>query len=141
MPAETSAWHYRRSRRKATSETSVEDGKSKVLKLRPGLKYTRHSYRVAVQRACKRAGIEPAIGFHILRHTHGSMLAMKGVPLGVIAKQLGHADTRVTERHYAHLAPSYVAETIRASFPNLGITDKSTVVPISETAISRRSTG
>ena len=60
--------------------------------------------------------------FHILRHTHGSHLAMNGVPMGVIAAQLGHADTRMTEKHYAHLAPSYVAQTIRANFPVLGLT-------------------
>jgi intergrase/recombinase len=29
---------------------------------------------------------------------------MKGVPLAVIAAQLGHADTRICERHYASLA-------------------------------------
>ena len=64
--------------------------------------------------ACKHAKIKPAVSFHVLRHTHGSTLAMKGVPMGVIAEQLGHADTRMTEKHYAHLAPSYVADTIRA---------------------------
>jgi integrase len=47
---------------------------------------------------------------------------MRGVPLGVIAEQLGHAGTRMTEKHYAHLAPSYVADTIRAHFPRFGIT-------------------
>lgn len=77
--------------------------------------------------ACKRAKISPAVSFHVLRHTHGSQLAMKGVPLAVIARQLGHADTRMTERHYAHLAPSYVADTIRANFPTLGIIGKSKV--------------
>jgi integrase len=77
--------------------------------------------------ACKRAKITPAISFHVLRHTHGSTLAMRGVPLPVIAKQLGHADTRMTERHYAHLAPNYVADTIRANFPTLGIVPKSNV--------------
>jgi len=48
-------------------------------------------------------------------------LVMRGVPMGVIAEQLGHAGTRMTEKHYAHLAPSYVAETIRAHFPKLGL--------------------
>jgi integrase len=52
------------------------------------------------------------------------------VPMGVIAEQLGHADTRMTEKHYAHLAPSYVADTIRAHFPTLGIAEESTVMPI-----------
>lgn len=61
------------------------------------------------------ARIEPAVSFHILRHTYASVLAMRGVPLGVIAAQLGHADTRMTERHYAHLAPNYVADTVRAA--------------------------
>ncbi len=77
--------------------------------------------------ACARAEIIPAISFHVLRHTHGSILAMKGVPMPVIAKQLGHADTRMTERHYAHLSPSYVADTIRENFPTLGIVEKSNI--------------
>lgn len=46
---------------------------------------------------------------------------MAGVPLQVVAANLGHRDTRMTERHYAHLAPSYVADTIRAAMPKLGI--------------------
>ncbi|TIU99945.1 MAG: site-specific integrase [Mesorhizobium sp.] len=73
------------------------------------------------------AKITPRARFHDLRHTHASALAMAGVPMGVIATQLGHSDTRVTERHYAHLAPSYVADTIRAHFPKLGIGEKSNV--------------
>jgi integrase len=80
--------------------------------------------------ACHRAKIKPAVSFHVLRHTHGSTLAMRGVPMGVIAEQLGHADTRMTEKHYAHLAPSYVADTIRAHFPTLGIGGDETVVPL-----------
>jgi integrase len=78
----------------------------------------------------ERAKIKPVISFHVLRHTHGSTLAMRGVPMGVIAEQLGHADTRMTEKHYAHLAPSYVADTIRAHFPTLGIAGETTVMPL-----------
>ena len=77
--------------------------------------------------ACKKAKISPSIRFHDLRHTHGSTLAMKGVPMGVIAAQLGHADTRLTEKHYAHLAPSYVSDTVRTNFPDLGIVPDSNV--------------
>lgn len=72
-----------------------------------------------MREACARAGIVPAVGFHVLRHTHGSLLAMRAVPMAVIARQLGHADTRMTEKHYAHLAPNYVADTIREGFPRL----------------------
>jgi integrase len=88
-----------------------------------------HQQRPLAQ-ACKKAKIKPAVSFHVLRHTHGSTLAMKGAPLAVIAKQLGHADTRMTERHYAHLAPNYVADTIRAHFPELGIVPASNVTTL-----------
>ncbi len=72
-----------------------------------------------MKEACAGARIKPA-GFHILRHTYASLLAMAGAPLNVIAKNLGHADTRMCEKHYAHLAPSYLAETIRKFAPALG---------------------
>jgi integrase len=85
-----------------------------------------HQQRPLAQ-ACERARIEPPATFHILRHTYASTLAMKGVPMGVIAAQLGHSDTRMTEKHYAHLAPNYVSETIRASMPSFGIIDNSNV--------------
>ena len=78
--------------------------------------------------ASARAKLDPPATFHILRHTYGSALAMKGVPMGVIAAQLGHADTRMTERHYAHLAPSYVADTIRAALPGFGIVPPANLV-------------
>jgi integrase len=68
--------------------------------------------------ASVRARIEPPATFHILRHSYASALAQRGVPMGVIATQLGHSDTRMTEKHYAHLAPSYVADTIRAALPD-----------------------
>jgi integrase len=86
--------------------------------------------RRPLQEASRIAGINPAVNFHILRHTHGSHLAMNGVPMGVVAAQLGHADTRMTEKHYAHLAPSYIAETIRANFPRLGLSEPTAVVPL-----------
>jgi hypothetical protein len=55
---------------------------------------------------------------------------MKGVPMAVIAEQLGHSNTRMTERHYAHLAPSYVGNTVRAAFGTLGVVEPSTLVPM-----------
>jgi integrase len=80
--------------------------------------------------ACTAARIDPTVNFHGLRHTYASRLAMRGVPLAVIAQQLGHADTRMVERHYGHLAPSYVADTVRAAFGTLGILEPLNVVPI-----------
>ena len=52
---------------------------------------------------------------------------MNGVPLAVVAQNLGHTDTRMVEKHYAHLAPSYVAQAIRAAAPEWGISSVSKV--------------
>jgi hypothetical protein len=51
----------------------------------------------------------------------GQRLGNEGAPMGVIAPQLGHSDTRMTEKHYAHLAPSYIADRVRAALPGFGI--------------------
>lgn len=90
-----------------------------------------------VRAACEAANIAPAISFHELRHTYASRLAQRGVPMGVIAAQLGHSDTRMTEKHYAHLSPGYVADVVRASFGSLGIvpeTEGATITPLRRSA-------
>jgi integrase len=78
-----------------------------------------------MEAACEKAEIVPAISFHILRHTYASQLAMKSTPMPVIAAQLGHADTRMTERHYAHIGQSYVSDMVRANLPSFGYTASS----------------
>jgi integrase len=77
---------------------------------------------------CKEAKITPAVSFHILRHTYASHLAMNKTPMAVIAAQLGHSDTRMTERHYAHLGQSYVADVVRANLPSFGFESKPTLL-------------
>jgi integrase len=81
-------------------------------------------YRVAVIRemraACAGGGISPPATFHTLRHTYASHLVQEGVPLLFVASALGHGDTRMVEKHYGHLAPSQVAEMIRAKLPSFG---------------------
>ncbi len=46
---------------------------------------------------------------------------MAGAPLMVVARNLGHADTRMVEKHYGHMSASYVADAIRAAVPRFGI--------------------
>jgi len=80
--------------------------------------------------ACNRAKIKPPVSFHILRHTWASLAVMAGAPLMVVARNLGHADTRMVERHYGHLAPSFIADAIRAAAPKFGIKPERKVVSI-----------
>lgn len=59
------------------------------------------------------------VTLHEIRHTYASTMVRNGAPLIVVAEALGHSDTRMAEKHYAHLAPSYVADTIRRLAPDI----------------------
>jgi integrase len=67
--------------------------------------------------ACARARISPPVGIHAMRHTYCSHSIMNGAPLLVVARNLGHRDTRMVELHYGHLAEGYIATAIRAAAP------------------------
>jgi integrase len=84
--------------------------------------------------ACRRANIASPASFHVLRHTWASLAVMAGCPLMVVARNLGHTDTRMVEKHYGHLAPSYVADAIRAAAPKFGIKPERNVVSIEASA-------
>jgi integrase len=83
-----------------------------------------------MREACERGKIEPPINFHALRHSWASHAVMAGAPLLVVAKNLGHTDTRMVERHYGHLSESYVTEAIRAAAPRFNIEEDDKVTPI-----------
>jgi integrase len=84
-------------------------------------------YRMALVRAmntaCEGGQVNPPATFHALRHTYASHLTQQGVPLLFIAAALGHRDARMVEKHYGHLAPSHVADVIRAKLPAFGKTE------------------
>ncbi len=88
-----------------------------------GLRWNPTDQARPLRAASKAAKISPAVSFHVLRHSYASRLARAGVPMAVIAAQLGHADLRMTARHYAHLSPSYVADTVRAAFGSMGLVE------------------
>jgi integrase len=73
-----------------------------------------------IEEASEHAKIVPPATFHVLRHTWASHAVMARMPLMVMAKNLGHRDTRMVELHYGHLAPSYVADEIRTKAPRFG---------------------
>ena len=55
---------------------------------------------------------------------------MNGMPLMVVARNLGHADTRTVEKHYGHLAPSFISDAIRAGAHEFGFKAERKVVPM-----------
>ena len=42
------------------------------------------------------------------------------MPLLLVARNLGHRDTRMVELHYGHLAPDYETHEIRCAAPRFG---------------------
>lgn len=80
---------------------------------------TNHHVR-PLKEACAIAKIEPEISFHELRHSYASALAQRGVSLLTISNLLGHADTRITSRHYAHLCNKTLSDAVREFLPSFG---------------------
>lgn len=68
--------------------------------------------------ACRKAGIEPSATFHELRDTFASHLVIAGVPILTVSKLLGHADVRITEKHYAHLRPDHLQQAVDDNLPD-----------------------
>ena len=89
--------------------------------------------------AVERARIEPRITFHGLRHTYASHAVMGGVPVIAVAQHLGHADTRMVEKVYGHLAKSFVSDAIRAGAPRFESIESDAIVPIAAGRTRKRS--
>lgn len=64
----------------------------------------------AFRQALKKVGIED-FRWHDLRHTAGSYLAMRGVPIKAIQVIMGHKRIETTMR-YAHLSPEYTRQGV-----------------------------
>ena len=83
------------------SITAGRDGNEMLL----GREWGLGSQGKPMREACRRAKIDPPISIHGLRHTYASLAIMNAVPMLIVAKNLGHTDTRMIETHYGHLGP------------------------------------
>ncbi|MGO4942901.1 tyrosine-type recombinase/integrase [Ruoffia tabacinasalis] len=52
---------------------------------------------------------------HALRHTHASILLLKGVSLAYISKRLGHKDITMTANTYSHVLKELEAQSEKES--------------------------
>jgi len=111
------------------SLTAGRDGNENMFRHDPGtvdrrrrggdpLAWNKNDQQRLMRQACEEAGL-PVMGFHQLRHSYASALVAAGMPLALVAKLTGHADTRMLERHYAHLAPSDLTKALEAMAPKL----------------------
>ncbi len=124
--------------------THGRPGTEPIFKRADGTAWEKSHQGRPMAEAVQRAKIEPPIGFHGLRHTWASLSVMNGMPLLIVAGNLGHLTkdgqphTRMAERHYAHLGPSYVAEAIREKAPKFGFkAENPRVVPLERTKRGR----
>lgn len=73
-----------------------------------------HAVYEAFRRIVHNAGV-PAIRFHDLRHTHGTLLIKEGVPMKVVSERLGHSNIAFTMQTYQHVLPGMQADAARTS--------------------------
>jgi len=108
------------------SVTVGKKGDDLVFTRKDGSAWGKNHHVRALTEACRVAKISPPIAFHELRHTYASHLAQAGVDLLTISKLLGHADTRITAKHYAHLADKTLAAAVTKlpSFQSKPILDR-----------------
>ena len=110
--------------------TAGRNGSELLFTRADGSRWDKSQQARRIKESCERGGIEPAISFHGLRHTYASLAVMNGTLLLVVAKNLGHSDTRMVEKHYGHLAASYIANAIRTGAPRFGVIDQGKVVSL-----------
>jgi integrase len=85
---------------------------------RESKRLTEGQCRKPLERIWKRAGLR-RVGWHVLRHTFASHLAMRGAPLRHIQELLGHTTIQMTER-YAHLMPEATRDVVKLLDTGLG---------------------
>ena len=52
----------------------------------------------------------PIVRFHDLRHTHATLLLLKGIHPKIVSERLGHKDILTTLQLYSHVLPSLQEE-------------------------------
>lgn len=62
-----------------------------------------------IKRWAERAGIDPRIHSHSFRHYFITQSQIKGIPVQIVAAQVGHNDLRITQ-HYSHFDTHFIQE-------------------------------
>jgi integrase len=110
IPMDADVYRTLFNRKRETGYVFVDEHKKRL---------TGKQLQLHLTRLCRKAGLRH-IGWHALRHTFASHLAMRGVPLNAVQALLGHSSITTTMR-YAHLAPSTLRAAIELLNPKSGI--------------------
>jgi integrase len=84
----------------------------------------------------EKAGVVPIpeVRLHDLRHTHATLLLMKGIPVKVVSERLGHSSPVVTLTIYAHVLPGNqrdAAYQFAALIADAGAQGAGSITPVS----------
>jgi len=79
-----------------------------------------HAIYDGLRDAGRDAGLGDRVTPHLLRHTFATTAVLRGVPINVLQRWLGHADITTTQR-YLHAAPDEGAEFIDRVAPARGL--------------------
>ena len=69
----------------------------------------------AAQKACL-----DKVSFKVTRATYGKLLLLATQDIELVAKALGHTDSRVTRKHYAQYLPNEIAQAVQ-KLPTVGV--------------------
>lgn len=84
-----------------------------------GRNWSRDDVQKPMAAAVEAAKLEE-VSFKTMRATYGKLLLLATQDIEMVAKALGHSDSRITRRHYAQYLPNEVASAI-AKMPSLGL--------------------
>jgi integrase len=98
--------------------------------------WDKNGVKLPMRRACQKAKIQ-RLGFHQLRHSFSTRLLTRGVPMKIVAQQLGHTSVRMLEKHYGHFVDEHLQQVISA-LPSVGLNEAAKVKRAKIVAIPSR---
>lgn len=99
--------------------TAGQSPQTLVFKRADGLAWAQSDVRRPMAVAVQAAGLCDAT-FKTTRATYGKLLLQATRDIEMVAKALGHSDSRITRKHYAQYLPSELARAV-AKLPTLGL--------------------
>jgi integrase len=109
--------HARQAERKLYLGSSWANDRDLVFTSVAGTPLDDSALRRGFKKLLDEAGL-PRIRFHDLRHTHATLLLLKGVHPKIVSERLGHANVQITLDTYSHVLPN-LQEGAAAAFDEI----------------------